>query len=77
MKSGVTDKMWKGEVADSLAASGLPWRVTAAWVSQGGVTCGALLVDVRTGKERSISLSHEACASAAGRRAEIIRQLTR
>ncbi len=76
MKSGVTDKAWKVEVADSIAASGLPWRVSAAWVNQGGVTCGAVLVDVRTGKERTVSLSHETHASAADRRAEIIRQLT-
>jgi hypothetical protein len=71
----MTDKIWKAEVADALAATGLPWRVTAAWVEQGSSMCGADLTDTRTGKEQRIRLSVTQFPSPSDRRAEIRRQL--
>lgn len=70
----MTDKDWKEEVQSALAGAGLPWLVTAAWVGRGEAGCEAELVDMRTGRERTIRLSHQQFSTEAERRAEIVRQ---
>ena len=71
----MTEKEWKEEVGRALAAAGLPWGVSAAWVQQNSFDCVAELVDSRSGKERSIKLSHQRFPTEAERRAEIVRQV--
>ena len=71
----MTDKAWDEEVRRVIASSGLPWRVFAAWVQQGSDRCEAELVDMRSGKERTISLSHQQFPTDAARRVEIERQV--
>ena len=70
----MTDKEWAREVERALAAEGLPWRVSAAWVEQVGSTLCADLVDMRSGMERSVRLPRLVFRTEAERRAEILRQ---
>jgi len=71
----MTNAGWKEEVERAVSGAGAPWRVTAAWASQTSGTCSADLVDLRSGKERRISLACDHFTTLAARRAEIVRQL--
>jgi hypothetical protein len=71
----MTEKEWRGEL-DAAVAGGLPWRVSAAWCQRGTAVCGAELTHTASGQVRGVSLSLTAFASAATRKAEVIRQLT-
>ena len=73
----MTQKEWTREVERALAAAGLPWRVAAAWVEQVGSALCAELVDIRSGKERSIRLPALVFRTDKERREEIVRQLQR
>jgi hypothetical protein len=70
----LSGKAWVEEITRTVAASGLPWRVSSVWVEQSGRYC-ADLTDVRTGKGVHVSLEAERFSSPADRRAEITRQL--
>jgi hypothetical protein len=59
-----------------VAATALPWRVSAAWTEHAGTVLCAELVDKRTGGDRSIRLSAATFGSEGERREEIVRQLT-
>ena len=72
----MTQKEWTQEVERALSGAGLPWRVASAWVEQVGSALCAELVDMRTGKERSIRLPGLVFRTEAERRGEIVRQLT-
>lgn len=70
------DKAWKEEIARAVDGSGLPWRVSAAWVEQNGPTYCAELTDTRNGKECRVTLAGDRFQTTAERRVEISRQLT-
>ena len=76
MKSDKLVKTWVEEASRTVAASGLPWRVTAAWVEQKGLLLCADLRDTRTGKECRLTLQHDQFPTPAHRRAEVTRRLT-
>jgi hypothetical protein len=58
-----------------VAAAGLPWRVSTAWVEQKGPVYVADLTDTRSGRECRVSVESGRFPTAADRRAEIARQL--
>lgn len=72
----MTEKEWKEEVDRTLAGSGMPWRLFAAWMEQNRITCCAEVTHTSTGKLRTIRLSQTQFPSVAARRAEIARQLS-
>ena len=71
----MTQKEWQEEVDRAVAGSGLPWRLSAAWLEQNSARCCAEVKDTRSGKERTVRLSHSQFTTTAERRAEIVRQL--
>ena len=71
----MTNADWKEEVERAVSGAGAPWRVVGAWASQISETCSADLIDMRSGKERRISLARDQFQTLAARRAEIVRQL--
>jgi len=71
----LTTKAWTEEITRTVAASGLPWRVSAAWVEQKRPLCCADLTDTRTGRDRRVSIERDRFPTPADRRAEITRQL--
>jgi len=72
----MTEKEWREEVDRLLAASGMPWRLFAAWVESNRTTCCAEVTHTSTGKLRTIRLSQSQFNTVAARRAEVARQLT-
>ncbi len=72
----MTDKEWREEADRILAASGLPWRLFAAWVESNRITCCAEVTHKSTGKLRTIRVSQSQFPTVAARRAEIARQLS-
>jgi hypothetical protein len=75
-QSIVTDrKGWTEEVSGTVAAAGLPWRVSTAWVEQHEPVYVADLIDTRSGRECRVSVESLRFPTAADRRAEIARQL--
>jgi hypothetical protein len=70
------DKEWREEADRILAASGLPWRLFAAWVESNRITCCAEVTHLSTGKLRTIRVSQSQFPTVAARRAEIVRQLS-
>jgi hypothetical protein len=71
----MTKKDWTDEVEGVVAAAGLPWRVTTAWVEQHTPLCCAELSDTRTGQQRRVILARDRFPTPPERRAEIVRQL--
>ena len=71
----MTKKDWTDEVEGVIAAAGLPWRVTTAWVEQHSPMCSADLSDIRNGQQRRVTLARDRFPTPAERRAEIVRQL--
>ena len=71
----MTNKEWEVEVGDVLASERVPWRVFSSWCDQAGSTCLADLTHTGNGKFKTLSVSLDRFATAAQRRAEILRQL--
>ena len=67
---------WKEEVERAVAASGLPWRVSFAWIEENAAQCCADVTDRRYENDRTLRLSEKQFVTEAQRRAEIVRQLT-
>ena len=74
-QAGAIERAWKEEVERAVDGSGLPWRVSAAWIEQKRPMYCASLTDTRSGKECRVSLSPDDFATVSARRIESVRQV--
>ena len=65
---------WQKEVEEAIS-SGLPWRLLSVWFAPMLGPYSAELAHTRSGKRRVVTVSPQAFATPATRKAEIVRQL--
>jgi hypothetical protein len=69
------NRAWTQDVADMIAAAGLPWRVTAAWCSSATELLCVEVAHQSSGKSRLVTLRPSDFPTPLARREEVLRQL--